>query len=113
LANAQTTTIDLYIYQNDTGILEIRIENTCPKSRKKANQGIGIGLKLVSDRLSLLSELHPDLFRTSFSSGVVEQNKYVVRIEIERFMTPAESFQIMNQLRNPNTKQKGVNQGGG
>jgi len=113
LANAQTTTIDLYIYQNDTGILEIRIENTCPKSRKKANQGIGIGLKLVSDRLSLLSELHPDLFRTSFSSGVVEQNKYVVRIEIERFMNPAESFQIMNQLRNPNTKQKGVNKWGG
>jgi hypothetical protein len=28
-------------------------------------------------------------------------------------MNPAESFQIMNQLRNPNTKQKGVNKWGG
>ena len=44
LANAQTTTIDLYIYQNDTGILEIRIENTCPKSRKNRSR--------KSDRIS-------------------------------------------------------------
>jgi hypothetical protein len=39
-------------------------------------------------------------------------DKFVARIEIEHLMGRDESFQIMNQLRNPNTKQKGVNQGG-
>jgi hypothetical protein len=113
LASEKSTAIHLYIHSTDNQILEIRIENTYTKQRKKVNKGIGIGLKLVSDRLSILSELHPNIFRTSFTAGMEGSDKFVARIEIEHLMGRDESFQIMNQLKNPNTKQKGVNGGGG
>jgi hypothetical protein len=112
LASEKSTAIHLYIHSTDNQILEIRIENTYTKQRKKVNKGIGIGLKLVSDRLSILSELHPNIFRTSFTAGMEGSDKFVARIEIEHLMGRDESFQIMNQLKNPNTKQKGVNGGG-
>jgi hypothetical protein len=111
LASEKSTAIHLYIHSTDNQILEIRIENTYTKQRKKVNKGIGIGLKLVSDRLSILSELHPNIFRTSFTAGMEGSDKFVARIEIEHLMGRDESFQIMNQLKNPNTKQKGVNGG--
>ncbi len=110
LSDVKTPQIDLYIHLKDTEILEIRIENTCPKSRTKVNKGIGIGIKLVADRLSLLSELHPGLFRTTFTTGIENNDKYVARIEIERFMTPTESLEFMNQFQNADEKQK---RGGG
>ena len=112
LASEKSTAIHLYIHSTDNQILEIRIENTYTKQRKKVNKGIGIGLKLVSDRLSILTELHPNIFRTSFTAGMEGSDKFVSRIEIEHLMGRDESFQIMNQLKNPNTKQKGVNGGG-
>jgi hypothetical protein len=112
LASEKSTAIHLYIHSTDNQILEIRIENTYTKQRKKVNKGIGIGLKLVSDRLSILTELHPNIFRTSFTAGMEGSDKFVARIEIEHLMGRDESFQIMNQLKNPNTKQKGVNGGG-
>jgi sensor histidine kinase YesM len=112
LASEKSTAIHLYIHSTDNQILEIRIENTYTKQRKKVNKGIGIGLKLVSDRLSILSELHPEIFRTSFTAGMEGSDKFVARIEIEHLMGRDESFQIMNQLKNPNTKQKGANGGG-
>jgi len=113
LASEKSTAIHLYIHSTDNQILEIRIENTYTKQRKKVNKGIGIGLRLVSDRLSILSELHPNIFRTSFTAGMEGSDKFVARIEIEHLMGRDESFQIMNQLKNPNTKQKGANVGGG
>jgi len=113
LASEKSTAIHLYIHSTDNQILEIRIENTYTKQGKKVNKGIGIGLRLVSDRLSILSELHPNIFRTSFTAGMEGSDKFVARIEIEHLMGRDESFQIMNQLKNPNTKQKGANVGGG
>lgn len=110
LSDVKTPQIDLYIHLKDTEILEIRIENTCPKARTKVNKGIGIGIKLVADRLSLLSELHPGLFRTTFTTGIENNNKYVARIAIERFMTPTESIEFMNQLKTQTLNKK---KGGG
>jgi len=113
LASEKSTAIHLYIHSTDNQILEIRIENTYTKQRKKVNKGIGIGLKLVSDRLSILSELHPNIFRTSFTAGMEGSDKFVARIEIEHLLGRDKSFQIMNQLTNPNTQQKIDNVGGG
>ena len=113
LASEKSTAIHLYLQSTDNQLLEIRIENTYTKQRKKGNKGIGIGLKLVSDRLSVLSELHPEIFRTSFTAGMEDSDKFVARIEIKHLMNRDKSFQIMNQLKNPNTKQKGVNKWGG
>ena len=113
LASDKSTAIHLYIHSTDNQLLEIRIENTYTKQRKKVNKGIGIGLKLVSDRLSILSELHPNIFRTSFTAGVEGSDKFVAQIEIEHLLGRDKSFQIMNQLKNPNTKQKIDNVGGG
>ena len=112
LASDKSTAIHLYIHSTDNQLLEIRIENTYTKQRKKVNKGIGIGLKLVSDRLSILSELHPNIFRTSFTAGMEGSDKFVARIEIEHLMGRDKSFQIMNQLKNPNTQQKIDNVGG-
>jgi LytS/YehU family sensor histidine kinase len=112
MTSEKFTTIDLFLHSIGNQILEIRVENNYPKQRRKSTKGIGIGLKLVSDRLSILSELHPNIFRTSFTAGMEGSDKFVVRIEIEHLMGRDESFQIMNQLKNPNTKQKGVNGGG-
>ena len=113
LASDKSTAIHLYIHSTDNQLLEIRIENTYTQQRKKVNKGIGIGLKLVSDRLSILSELHPNIFRTSFTAGVEGSDKFVARIEIEHLLGRDKSFQIMNQLKNPNTQQKIDNVGGG
>ena len=113
LASEKSTAIHLYIHSTDNQILEIRIENTYTKQRKKVNKGIGIGLKLVSDRLSILSELHPNIFRTSFTAGMEGSDKFVARIEIEHLLGREKSFQIMNQLTNPNTQQKIDNVWGG
>jgi hypothetical protein len=105
MASKNSTTIDLFLHATGNQILEIRIENNYPKKQIKSSKGIGIGLKLVADRLSLLSELHPNLFRTSFKSGVEENDKYVAQIVIEHILTPEETFQIINQFKIGKKKQ--------
>jgi LytS/YehU family sensor histidine kinase len=105
MASKNSTTIDLFLHATGNQILEIRIESNYPKKQIKSSKGIGIGLKLVADRLSLLSELHPNLFRTSFKSGVEENDKYVAQIVIEHILTPEETFQIINQFKIGKKKQ--------
>jgi len=105
MASGNCTSIDLFLHTNGNQILEIRIENNYPKQRKKGTKGVGIGLKLVADRLSLLSELHPALFQTSFTSGVEKNDKFVARIVIEHLMEREESFKFMNQFNNGSKKQ--------
>jgi LytS/YehU family sensor histidine kinase len=112
MASGNCTSIDLFLHTNGNQILEIRIENNYPKQRKKGTKGVGIGLKLVADRLSLLSELHPALFQTSFTSGVEKNDKFVARIVIEHLMEREESFKFMNQFNNGSKKQI-ENKGGG
>jgi hypothetical protein len=112
MASGNCTSIDLFLHTNGNQILEIRIENNYPKQRKKGTKGVGIGLKLVADRLSLLSELHPALFQTSFTSGVEKNDKFVARIVIEHLIERDESFKFTNQFNNGSKKQI-ENEGGG
>ena len=107
MVSDKSTGIDLYLQSTGSQILEIRIENNYPKQRKKGTKGIGIGLKLVADRLSLLSELHPDLFHTSFTSGIENNDKYVSRIVIEHILTPEASLKFMRQFKNGSKKKTG------
>lgn len=102
MADKQCTNIDLYLHSANQNCLEIRIENKYPKQRKKGNKGIGIGLKLVADRLSLLSELHPELFRTSFDYGIENESTFAVRIVIERMLSLDETYSMIEQ------NQKGI-----
>lgn len=97
MADEQCTNIDLYLHSANQNCLEIRIENKYPKQRKKGNKGIGIGLKLVADRLSLLSELHPELFRTSFDYGIENESTFAVRIVIERMLSLDETYSKIEQ----------------
>ena len=113
MASGNCTSIDLFLHTNGNQILEIRIENNYPKQRKKGTKGVGIGLKLVADRLSLLSELHPALFQTSFTSGVEKNDKFVARIVIEHLREREESFKFTNQFNNGSKKQIENEEGGG
>ncbi len=111
LASTKRGRIDLYIHEKDAQTLEIRLENPGSKSRKKMNTGMGIGIKLVQDRLTLFTQLHPDVIGTSFTSGMEENNQFVVRMEIVKLSQPKGKKPLSNLWKNISQKYSNIRGG--
>jgi sensor histidine kinase YesM len=112
LINPKNKTIDLYIRAKIENFLEIQLENKYVKPRKKNPSGMGMGLKLVADRLLLLCELYPKLFRTSFHYGIENDDRFVVRILIERILSNDDTIQQLDQADRNKTNNNTINGGG-
>ncbi len=64
--------------------INIDIVNTQANPNKKRIPGMGIGVKLVAERLAIFNELYPNQFEALFTYGFNDQKEYHASIQIKQ-----------------------------